>query len=1048
MAAVVGWLVFAMAPPRVVAGEPATEFLEALRNAGYYDTALDYLDQMERSSLAPVAFRQVLDYERGMTLIAVAGTELDLRAREQLLDRADAALKRFIAQDPNHRLALAARNQLGALLYLRGQSRIEQARKKQNDAGLLAEARAFLDQAQQLFQEAQQDLRARLEPINNRRYSPQEREQEERRDQLRKDYLQAQMLAAQVLEERAETFAPGSPQRQQALEEAYAAFQQISEKYRTLAAGLVAKLAMARCRQKQEKWKEAIGLYTELLDDTNSPDLRALHTEALSGAMDCWLDPSQNLFAEAIARAEKWQEQLRPAEQRDPMALQVRYKLALAKKRYADSLKEKDPGNRQIPELLRSARYLAVEVSRYPSPVQEAALQLVADIRGVDAAEQSRAEPKTLDEALQAARDAYTQMQTADFLTRSLPERLAQETDPQVRNEVLQQLEKARQDVAARRADAIRYYRLVLQLAAPDTPLETINLARLSLAHLSYLNDDFLDAAVLGSFLASKYPAQSISRDAASIALAAYVKLYTDAGENERQDAAKRVRQVAEMIIRQWPDQPVAADAWNALIPFIVQEGDFDRAWQGLQAIPESMPQRAEIELKLGRALWAAYRQGMAQLRQGEREGKLGGPDVAEKQRQLDQYRDQAEKVLAAGLQRVQQGGRRDNSLLLAALALSQLYLETQRPQEAVTLLEHPQFGPLALVRAKDPITEQPGVAEETYRTALRAYLGTMVAGDKPDQAVQKAKQVMAELKQSVGGGPDAAQRLVAIYLTMARELKQQLEIASDRERLDLAKGFEVFLQELASEAQDFQIRQWVAETFATLAESFDVPDSPVAPQTANQFYRRAVELLRGMLDEAERNPQFLPEPRNKLLLQMRLAMCLRRIGDYQNAMNTWAEILSVHNTALSVQVEAARTLQQWAKMPGQQQMYIKAMVGDRPDPKAQPPSNIIWGWGKIGKLTAGHQEFQQVFFESRLALAECRFEYARSVKDANQQKRYLEMAKQDIWFTYRLYPELGGDQFREKYDRLLREVQKALGERAEGLAEFQRKLAESKSSG
>jgi len=57
--------------------EPARAFLEGLRARGYYDTALEYLDQMASSPLAPTEFKEALPYERGVTLIAAARTQRD-----------------------------------------------------------------------------------------------------------------------------------------------------------------------------------------------------------------------------------------------------------------------------------------------------------------------------------------------------------------------------------------------------------------------------------------------------------------------------------------------------------------------------------------------------------------------------------------------------------------------------------------------------------------------------------------------------------------------------------------------------------------------------------------------------------------------------------------------------------------------------------------------------------------------------------------------------------------------------------------------------------
>jgi hypothetical protein len=56
-------------PPWRPAAEPARQFLQGLRDRGYYDTAVDYLNMMKTSKLAPVDLKETLLYDLGSTLI-------------------------------------------------------------------------------------------------------------------------------------------------------------------------------------------------------------------------------------------------------------------------------------------------------------------------------------------------------------------------------------------------------------------------------------------------------------------------------------------------------------------------------------------------------------------------------------------------------------------------------------------------------------------------------------------------------------------------------------------------------------------------------------------------------------------------------------------------------------------------------------------------------------------------------------------------------------------------------------------------------------------
>jgi hypothetical protein len=51
-----------------------------------------------------------------------------------------------------------------------------------------------------------------------------------------------------------------------------------------------------------------------------------------------------------------------------------------------------------------------------------------------------------------------------------------------------------------------------------------------------------------------------------------------------------------------------------------------------------------------------------------------------------------------------------------------------------------------------------------------------------------------------------------------------------------------------------------------------------------------------------------------------------------------------------------------------------------------------------------------------------------------DDKKKYLGYAKLEILHTQKIYPELGGPEFKARFDALLRKIQEALGERVTGL--------------
>ena len=96
---------------------PPGKFLDGSCERGLNELAIDYLDQMRNSSAAPADFKQTIDYDKGVLLLA----DLDAAAdRPGRLAAAEKCLATFLQQQPAHPSAISARVQLGRVLTERG----------------------------------------------------------------------------------------------------------------------------------------------------------------------------------------------------------------------------------------------------------------------------------------------------------------------------------------------------------------------------------------------------------------------------------------------------------------------------------------------------------------------------------------------------------------------------------------------------------------------------------------------------------------------------------------------------------------------------------------------------------------------------------------------------------------------------------------------------------------------------------------------------------------------------------------------------------------
>ncbi|MBW3600352.1 MAG: hypothetical protein KY475_24190, partial [Planctomycetes bacterium] len=122
---------------------------------------------------------------------------------------------------------------------------------------------------------------------------------------------------------------------------------------------------------------------------------------------------------------------------------------------------------------------------------------------------------------------------------------------------------------------------------------------------------------------------------------------------------------------------------------------------------------------------------------------------------------------------------------------------------------------------------------------------------------------------------------------------------------------------------------------------------------------------------------------------------------------------------------------------------YKKAITGGYPNSDDAREQNIIWGWNRLATIVQRYPQYLDFFFEARYNAAQALFDYGRTQKKQDD----IVMAKKYLLITHKLYPSLGAPEspeWRQKYDELLADVQKALGEKPPyGLPQEDEKQAE-----
>ncbi|MBP87185.1 MAG: hypothetical protein CMJ64_10775 [Planctomycetaceae bacterium] len=1049
--------------------EPAREFLQGLRDRGYHDVALAYLDAMEKSRLAPQSLKLEIELEKAITLIEASRAQRDPALREKSLNDAQILLKTFTETKAAHPKVNSAVSQLGNLIVERARMKVEisktvktaQEQKKKK----LAEAKPLYDEAFAVFTDLQEKVKVQLERIPKvlDAKNKQQARMIERRTQLRADYLQTQLLAAAIREETADTLEEGSAPFTKVLEEAAALYSDIYRKYRTRLAGLYARMYQGRANQRLGKFKDALGYYTELLDQPDEPAaFRDLKTKTLRLAMECWLHPTEKKYMEAIKQAAPWVQKSRPTEDGQSDWMAIRMSLAKAYK-----MRSEDPEaeKREVTNSIQSARKLAQFVAKRSGEFQDEAKQMVADLGGPDRTGE-KPDPTNFTEAKNAGKAALNAFTTANLIVSKVPARVAAETDAAEKAKLQEQLKEAQLTVANAQQEAIDYYQLAVRLADDETSIDDINVVRYFICYLYYASGDSYRAALMGDFVARRYPDSAGARDSATIAMASYAQIYgqknvtatavfaeADTDKNKQLSTEElqavgldggadksgngtvsleelaesfsryevdRIVASAEYIVEKWPEQPAAQDALVTLVPFMINSAQLDRAQEYIEKMPESSPRRGDSELKTGQAMWGTYLRDSQILAQAQEQGTAQG-DVAAEQARLTKLKQDAEKILLAAYGRIQETSKPDRTTTTALLSLAQASLESGHAAKAVEVLEHATLGPLTLANANSPHTAASAVKEETYKTALRSYI-SLLATDSG--AIDKAKKVMEDMKAAIGGNAEGEKRLVSVYVNLAQDLEKQLASATPEAKRALSQGFETFLNQLGDGSTELSVLNWVAESFAKLGASLD--DGETLNEDAKKYYQQSLAAFQTILDKVKLDDQL------KTQVLLRMATLAGQTGDFEKAIGTFEEILSGNAMMLNVQVEAAKVLELWAQQDGQQAKYNEAISG---------ASKAVWGWAKIANTTFKYQKFRDTFHEARIHLGECRLNYAM-IKSGDAQKNMLNQATQELSVTAKLIPDLGGNAFKARYDQLLKKIQTAQGERAVGLKAFESKAA------
>jgi hypothetical protein len=996
----VRWLLLAslLIPTAALADDPHFEFIEGLRQRRYFDTALEYIDQLAARTDIPAEDREVLDLQRGLTYRAMGSQSRVPEDREQLLGQAEQFLKKFVDEHGAHQEAAFANSQLGELLFERARTLIwktESPGSESRKTELQQQARQLIGQATSIYQKAHDLYKQQYEAFP-KTFIDEDKEPEKyaARVAAEAQYLRAWFNLARCSYEEGQTFDKGSEERKQTLIKASTQFEEIRTARRTNRIGLQAWLMMGKCFQEQDDINRALGIYNEMLGYTSTDaGVVQLKGIALHYRLICLNHESRQDYQLVIKEADEWlAENRRRALTETGMGI-------LWEKAVAEEAVSRDRAleDQQKQLLLRQALSDAQQVGRFTGAYQEPAMAMTRRLKA-ELGDKDK-EPRDFDTAFERGRGMVNQLQ---------------EFREDIQNATSDAEKQTAEQAFSMQLNEIgRMFELALSLRDDSTAANAVAQSRYLLSYV-YLRQRKSYDAVIMALYCMKHDREAdpdTVLNATEVAIEAAVQAWNDTPGDNREFEADLIRQVCETVIAEYPQSRKGNEA-RFRLGLVYQELDQPlKAAEVYLQVPDTDIKYGSARIKAGQAYLMSWATTMTAIEQGDHPEH--DPQT------LAQWKSESKKLLEQGIQISREKLGEDpiptDEIVAAEVSLAGIL--NQDGDFAQTIQRLTSGADKSVAKMVETDEERPEVgitsqafAGQLYRTLLRAYVGT--------QQIDEALKTMKLLEQ-VGG-----QDTTAVYTQLGRELQDELKrlkVAGETERLaQVRQSFEQFLEKVYTQRNkdDYNSLVWIGETYFGLGQGLA---NDVA--AASAYYLKAATAYQEILDNN------LAEGNNAAAIKLRLVRCKRHQGLYEQAVQLATELLTENERNLELQLEAAYTLADWgASSDGSPDKLLTSIEGI----EDSAGKKTIWGWSGLTRQLQRQKDkpewetLEASFLEARYELTNSRRRYAATgAADGNKQ---LQSALAEITIFAQVFGDLE-DTWWNRFDRLYQDIQSDLGQ-------------------
>jgi len=1017
------------------AEEPAAQFVERLREEKLFDLASKYLEIYGKQGWLPESMKRDAPLERLMIIQDSLVASRTTKERDDRLTALESGYRDFLDSAKNHPRRSEAGLRFGNLMLERGQremKKLDDPNQRQNAEPIRKAARDAFAQSEAVFKKTQDDLAIAIKEMAGAKVAASDTEKIALRKRYQSEYRQAQILQGLVLKLIATTHPSDAKLYQEGLKKAEDKLSEVISKATSsteVGAKTLSRLYRGEVQALQGKIGPAIESYTPVADieedgifrlwrvQATAAIVRLLSSEAAKGS-----DAGKEKFEAAIKKGLELLKKMAKNEQMNPEWLDLQLAISEARIAFSGHLKKNKGSDTSVKGELREARELLTVIARRPGDHQSKAKKLLTDL-GVNVAEPTESKlpvVKTFAEAFKEAKVRLERAEGSQLSIEILQGRL-KETSGAEKESVEAEMKATLDNASRDRNQALLLLSKAIRFYRSDDSREELLTARFYVAYLLVKQDRFWEAVAVADFVARSGPGTDTGLKASSFALFGFGKVIDALSEDRKMSLIGSMESLVKYMIGTWPEAEETQQATLTLLQYALRSKQWDEAERFLSLMPKKGDQSNATRRDLGYVLWIQYLISVDAERKAGNE-KATGDTV---------LRDRAERLLAEGLESLEVVNL-DQRAVEAAAALAALYLRTDRRELAEAILDRDKTGPVAVVANKSGPVKDPKVRLEVLRLKLQAKV--MAAGAGAASLEPAEVETLVKAMQEAAGKD--TKLLTNTLLVLAKDLQDQLtQDQNPANKRKLAGGIQILLTQLADVSKDAGMLDWAGTTMWQLG--IGLRREAGSEEIAKKLNGGAIQVFQKMLDALEKDPKFLDSIQRKPEdILIRQASAYRDQAEYQKAADLYLKILKANSNQLTAQIGAARNYQEWAAAKNAD-LLKKAIFGTEPD---QRQKNIVWGWGNISKMLSSQMgnrlDLQKVFFEARLQLATCRRLIAKTLP-AGGQKKSLEQSVSDVRQTYLAYPDLGGKESKDGFEKLTRVLQGDLNKPAVGLKEF-----------